>query len=413
MNSLLIVTDCNLPADAALQSAERLIAAWPAVHRPKITTLSLKEFVSKSTREVSAAVIWMQLSGATTRALDEALNKAYQLHATVLLSTSNDPENYIDDCFMALGPATTERETELCLRTLLTQTSAMQALKTEERLLRQQQASTARQINQIDEELRLAAQLQRQFVPHSLPTLGGFDFEVMWRPAGYVSGDVYDVQRLDENHLGVFMADAVGHGVPAALMTMYIKRSLRTKVVDHSAPRGYRLVEPKDAIAELNNDLFTQNMPGQTRFATSCYALINTQTGVTRFARAGHPYPMLLKANGETEFIKADGGLLGLFETDDFEQIEFTMSQGDRLLVYSDGFEVAFPDPNSENIANEDYLNHFQLLREGTPENGLEKLTMLMEQQAGSLNQRDDLTLICCNFAQEAKAQPSPQKQAA
>src|SRR6202453_5516879 len=83
----------------------------------------------------------------------------------------------------------------------------------------------------LDEELRLAAKLQQDFLPKTLPQIGPVHFHTLFLPAGYVSGDFYDVMRLDEKHIGFYIADAVGHGVPAALLTMFIKHALATKQI--------------------------------------------------------------------------------------------------------------------------------------------------------------------------------------
>jgi hypothetical protein len=82
------------------------------------------------------------------------------------------------------------------------------------------------EILRMHEELQLAAMIQRELLPRELPEVHGVTFGTLWRPANYVSGDIFDVCRLDEDHVGVFLTDAVGHGVPAALMTMVISRSL-------------------------------------------------------------------------------------------------------------------------------------------------------------------------------------------
>ena len=77
---------------------------------------------------------------------------------------------------------------------------------------------------------------------------------------GYVSGDLYDVMRLDETHIGFYMADAVGHGMPAALLTMFIKNALVTKEI---GPGGYRLLAPGETIAKLNEVLLGQNLSNE------------------------------------------------------------------------------------------------------------------------------------------------------
>src|SRR5947207_11229487 len=96
-------------------------------------------------------------------------------------------------------------------------------------------------MHRLDEELRLAARVQQDFLPKSLPSVGDVRFQYLFRPAGHVSGDLYDVMRLDETHVGFYMADAVGHGMPAALLTMFLKQALTTKEI---FPGGYRLLPP-------------------------------------------------------------------------------------------------------------------------------------------------------------------------
>src|SRR5439155_26981566 len=120
-------------------------------------------------------------------------------------------------------------------------------------------------MTRLDEELRLAARLQQDFLPKTLPQVGPVHFHTLFRPAGYVSGDLYDVMRLDEKRVGFFIVDAVGHGVPAALLTMYIKRALICKEI---GPTGYRLLDPAESMRRLNDALIEQNL-SQATFCTA------------------------------------------------------------------------------------------------------------------------------------------------
>ena len=95
-----------------------------------------------------------------------------------------------------------------------------------------------------------------------------------------MSGDVYDVARLDEGHLGFYVVDAVGHGVPAALLTMFIKRALVTKRIEG---HDYTLIEPGAALGQLNEDMLGQDL-SNFQFATCCYCLLDTRTLQLRMA---------------------------------------------------------------------------------------------------------------------------------
>src|SRR5882757_3929622 len=143
---------------------------------------------------------------------------------------------------------------------LLRQVEALQhqlnELQQEVNLLRRRDETLNFSIARFDEELRLAARLQQDFLPKSLPQVGQVHFHTLFRPAGYVSGDLYDVMRLDEKNVGFYMADAVGHGMPAALLTMFIKNALVTKQI---TPDGYRLLPPSQTMARLNDSMIEQN----------------------------------------------------------------------------------------------------------------------------------------------------------
>src|SRR5882757_4490893 len=225
---------------------------------------------------------------------------------------------------------------------LLRQVEALQHqlndLQQEVNLLRRRDETLNFSIARFDEELRLAARLQQDFLPKSLPQVGRVHFHTLFRPAGYVSGDLYDVMRLDERHVGFFICDAVGHGMPAALLTMFIKRALVTKEVFES---GYRLLGPGEALNRLNQALVAQTL-SQATYATAMYGIVNTETHEVRFAKGGHPAPALLHGDGRLEFPDATGALLGIFPDEQFAVTTLQLAPGDRLFVYSDGIEVGF-----------------------------------------------------------------------
>src|SRR5262249_24920361 len=115
-----------------------------------------------------------------------------------------------------------------------------------------------RAYQQIDLEMEAARRLQMSFLPQTLPEVGPVRFAVHYRPCGRVGGDFYDVFRLDENHVGFYIADAMGHGVPASLLTIFHKRGVRGKSI-HG--KDYRLLPPREVLSRLNRDLIGQKLP--------------------------------------------------------------------------------------------------------------------------------------------------------
>jgi phosphoserine phosphatase RsbU/P len=264
----------------------------------------------------------------------------------------------------------------------------LEALRREINFVNRRDETLNFHMHRLDEELRLAARLQQDFLPKKLPQVGPIHFHTLYRPAGYVSGDLYDVARLDEAHVGFYIADAVGHGMPAALLTMFIKHALVTKQI---LPGGYRLLDPGEALSLLNEALVEQNLTHAT-FATALYGTINVNTLICRFAGAGHPPPLILRGDGSVMNIHGEGPLLGIFAGEKFGDSQVQLRRGDRLFVYTDGIEVAFSNDQSSN----DQQWRAEIQRRGNlpTEQILHELADSLDKETGSLTPHDDVSII-------------------
>ncbi|MFO0930725.1 MAG: SpoIIE family protein phosphatase [Gemmataceae bacterium] len=189
---------------------------------------------------------------------------------------------------------------------------------------------------QIDEELELAQRIQASFLPQTLPQVPNVRFAVQYMLCGRVGGDFYDIFRLDEEHVGFYVADAMGHGVPASLLTIFVKKGVRPKEVNGNS---YRLVPPDEVLGRLNRDLIDQELSGQP-FITLAYALFNHKTGALALARAGHPYPLHVPRTEPVQLWKQEGFLLGVVDAR-FPLVTRTLGPGDKLLLYTDGIDHA------------------------------------------------------------------------
>jgi sigma-B regulation protein RsbU (phosphoserine phosphatase) len=185
---------------------------------------------------------------------------------------------------------------------------------------------------QVELDLAAARRLQASFLPQLLPAVGPVRFGVSYRPCGQVGGDFYDVIRLDEHHIGFYLADAMGHGVPASLLTIFLKKAVQPKEISESS---YRLVPPQEVLVRLNRDLMAQGL-AEMPFITMIYGLIDCRSGSLQFSRAAHPHPVYLPSQGEPEQWQTPGTLLGVFEAE-YPQIQREMARGDKLLLFTDG----------------------------------------------------------------------------
>ncbi len=412
MGQLLLIRDTD-PANGAPPTPagiDKVLSHWRGSDRPRVETACLQNVLQDPASHLSAVeAAWLLLDRPAAGDLFEIVGELQDRQIPALISRPNGNEllgQSYQEGIVACPPGTDPERACAVLQTLMSQAPAIAMLRRERRMLRAQNTGLCEQIGKLDEELRMAAQLQREFLPQKLPDLGDASFHVLYRPAGYVSGDIYDAMRLDEHHLGFFVADAVGHGVPAALMTIYIKRSLRSKRITPETASGYTIIPPGEALARLNADMIS-HQSGKVRFATACYGVLDTRDNTMTIARAGHPFPMLLRDNEEVQTLEPEGGLLGVFPDEVFEETTVQLKAGDRLLIYSDGFECAFPDEEvgrngKRRVANENYAEEFLALGSGDPSVAIQRLEDRLDTQAGSLNQKDDLTIVCLSIGHNA-----------
>jgi sigma-B regulation protein RsbU (phosphoserine phosphatase) len=242
---------------------------------------------------------------------------------------------------------------------------------------------------EVDQELRLAGRLQRDFLPKSFPEVADVRFAAMYRPATWVSGDIYDIWQFDESHIGFFLADAMGHGVAAGLLTMFIKEAIVGRRVRDN---GCGLASPSDILTSLNSDLAAQQLPN-CQFVTACYGCVDIRSHEVTFARAGHPHPIHVTADGCCREVETIGGLLGVFPDGDFPSASVVMAPGDKLVIYSDGLEdiiLSGREPDGKPRFGPKFVEAGRL----PAQQCLDALTQHLDGAEGSLQPTDDQSCL-------------------
>ena len=395
----------------AINLAERLGAVWSNYHSADFQACSSLELAQDAVEEFDAVVVIAKSDTLSHHSLAflSTLEES-GIPVVARLKERPSPGNPFDFTHTLID--TSEGDEHLLCATLLGlvhRQPVFQRLRSELNLARRFHSGMEGEIAKMHEELQLAATVQREFLPHELPALHGVEFSALWRPTNYVSGDIYDLIRLSDDQIGVFIADAVGHGVPAALMTMVITRALVTR--EATGP-DVRIIPPSEVLARLNASMI-HHQGRTTRFATAAYAIVNCRSRTMTFAGAGHPPPLLLRADGTVENIETDGGLLGIFEGETYAQVERELCVGDTMMLYSDGFEQAFPSEDMESYRDRKlpttrYRDEFiRLGSADTPEQMISIMNKRLDDQRGSLHQLDDLTLICIRAGSLA---PNPER---
>ncbi|WP_138516883.1 response regulator [Limnobacter alexandrii] len=211
------------------------------------------------------------------------------------------------------------------------------------------QAQLARKTNElahahdvIAQDLRAVSGLQRSFLPEVQSPYQGLNYQWLSVPSKYVSGDHLQVFELQRDVYGFYLLDVSGHGIPAAvksmqLVQMFADRSNTSIVFEgRLGSDGQRIVsKPRDVVARLNR-LFQQTESDLSYF-TMIYGVFNTATHHVSLCQAGHPSPLLVSKGTKAEMLGSGGYPVGLFDLDDFEDIELTLSDEDALILYSDG----------------------------------------------------------------------------
>jgi sigma-B regulation protein RsbU (phosphoserine phosphatase) len=181
--------------------------------------------------------------------------------------------------------------------------------------------------------LELAGRIQRQVLPRVPPEFAPFSLALAYHPLEKVSGDGYDFALLDEDHLGILIADACGHGVPAAFV------SVMARAIFHAF--GRRGVAPSKVLRTMNDEL--PPLIEEQHFITMCFAVVERSTYRLTYASAGHPAPLWYHGrDGSVEPLAAHGSLIGVLDEPSFEDTTVQLRRGDAVLFYTDGVVDCF-----------------------------------------------------------------------
>ncbi|MFO0840225.1 MAG: PP2C family protein-serine/threonine phosphatase [Phycisphaerae bacterium] len=253
-----------------------------------------------------------------------------------------------------------------------------------------------RYFGEVDQEMRLAGRLQRDFMPRVIPKAPPLTFATLFRPASWVSGDIYDIILLDPRRVALFIADAMGHGTAAALMTMFLRQSLKTRA---GVSAQSKLLSPMEAIGGFNECIARQKLP-DCQFVTAAYGIIDLDTLSFTVARGGHPYPLLVAADGTPTEISPVGGLLGIADlVADFEEQTVTLRPGEKLIYYTDGVEELFIAGREDDSRRTIYTPQLTAWTKLSGQEFVDAVRNHLDHQEGSLHPADDVTVLVAEVA--------------
>ena len=189
----------------------------------------------------------------------------------------------------------------------------------------------------IQAQLEIARQVQLELLPHNDPVVEGFDVSAYIFPTEEVSGDYYDWVQIFEDQYGIVVADAVGKGIPAALLMSFLRASLRSCV-----QIGYAPHIAFSKVSSLLRDSIEDN-----QFITAIYGILDSTNKSFVFSNAGHYPPLLIKPDGEYRFVEYGDVPLGMFDDARYHQHFIRFEPGQVMVIYTDGITEA-ENPNGE-----------------------------------------------------------------
>jgi sigma-B regulation protein RsbU (phosphoserine phosphatase) len=241
----------------------------------------------------------------------------------------------------------------------------------------------------VEQELALAASIQQNLFPAQLPKMVSLDLAARNRPARTCGGDYYDALPVSgQTHL-ICVADVSGKGLPASLLMSNMQATMRALL-----GRIPSLTE----LATLTNSLLYATTP-DNKYITAILVELDPETGKGRYVNAGHQDCLLMRANGEAEWIKSTGTPLGLMAPDiievmaPYQEKSFELQPGDALALFSDGVTEAHDEDDNE-FGEERLAEFLRPIRHEPAEALVEKVFDELDHFAGSAPQYDDITLF-------------------
>ncbi len=190
----------------------------------------------------------------------------------------------------------------------------------------------------LDQDLRAAAGIQRTLLPNKIPATDKLEFAWKFIPCKLIGGDIFNLLQLNDDHFAMYIIDVSGHGAPSALVTVSVSQALHLhggyvlKNLGDSFS-SQQIVSPAALLAALDEQYPMERFD---MFFTMVYGIVDVRDGCFRYAKAGHPPPILLHSADELQVLNAAGPVIGMGGFP-FEEKRQKINHGDKVVLYTDG----------------------------------------------------------------------------
>jgi sigma-B regulation protein RsbU (phosphoserine phosphatase) len=248
--------------------------------------------------------------------------------------------------------------------------------------------SMANEKKRLDHDLEIARDIQRILLPAEAPAINGFQISGLNVPARQVSGDYFDYIQVDDERLGVAIADVSGKGVPASLIMAICRSVLRAEAA--------RNPSPADVLRKVNRQLYPDIK--EDMFISMAYLILDHQRDGVTLARAGHDAPLLYKRQSQTVTpIKSPGMVVGIDSGNVFDRLtaDFAvpLERDDCLVLYTDGVTEALNSDGDE-FGLDRMIQSVRASATDGAQTIVKRIIEDVRNFTGSFPQNDDITLI-------------------
>ncbi|MDA5556912.1 MULTISPECIES: PP2C family protein-serine/threonine phosphatase [unclassified Shimia] len=274
-------------------------------------------------------------------------------------------------------------------------------LKDKNRVITDTLDELRRLYDSLDNDLLAAKKLQQSLVPERFRTFDGAAVSLLLQSSGHVGGDLVGHYKISETRIGLYAIDVSGHGISSALITARLAGHLSATSPEHNVamqvlPDGsHQPLPPAEVVARLN-EIILDEMETEHYF-TMLLADVDLKTGKVIMAQAGHPHPLVQRADGAIEQ-EGPGGLpVGLIPGAEFSQFDIQLAPGDRLFLLSDGVTEC-PDTSSGMLGEEGLEAMMADLKDHDLENTLQALVWKLDEFSGGKGFPDDVSGILLEY---------------
>lgn len=249
-------------------------------------------------------------------------------------------------------------------------------------------------------ELETARNIQEGILSTDFPDQSSYAVCADMTPAAQVGGDFYDYFTVDDTHIAVTIGDVSGHGMAAALFMTLTKTLLKVY-----AQAGY----PTEKVMTHVNRYLMQSNP-EKMFVTGWIGILDLTTGILSYTNAGHNPPILIHANGETDYLPCDPNfVLGRRRRVNYIEEQIKLSVGDKLILYTDGVTEA-QSPDEDFFGDERLLPLIRSAGDQAPAELVRTVRSAIDAFEGGRDHHDDATILTLFFKEYLKAEPMKSK---